>query len=60
MIEIIDRKDKKNKKLILFPEKRGSRKFALKYNGDIDGDVYQMVEGKIFRFPLYFPLYSEK
>ena len=53
MIKIIDRKDKKNKKLILFPEKRGSWDFAAKYGGDVDGDVYQMIEGKIFRFPIY-------
>ena len=52
MIKIVDRQDKNNKKLIVFPEKKGSMDFAAKYNGEFDGDVYQMIERKIFRFPI--------
>ena len=53
MIAIVDKKDKKNKSMVVIAEKKGSFKFCMKYGLEPDGDMVQMIDGKIFRFPNY-------
>ena len=52
MIEILEEKDQYNRKILIIPESEISKKEAKRYGVDLDGDIVEMTDGKIFRFPI--------